>query len=469
MGQALDFLKLANFTPKQLIAWWKIHPGKGEGIRFLLYGGARGGGKSRFLRWALLGLLLYWGKVKKLKGVKVVLFAEDYPTLTDRQIGPMTDEFPAWLGELKRTQADGLGFHLRKEWGGGHLLLRNLGEDVSRYKSAEFAAIAIDELTFWEYGEFSVLRGSLRWPGIKSPIFLGGTNPGGKGHLWVKDLWIDKLLTRHAELEPIFATFDFVQSLPTDNPYLEKSYWDDLATLPEQLKRAWLHGDWTVFEGQVFTEWNPLVHTCDPFNIPEMWPKWRSVDPGYTAPACVLWYAIDPETGRLYIYREAYGPGQSDENMARIVAEHSKNEIYDKPSFADGALWVAYRSEKAGYTSGADVFASRGIILQPADKNRLNGKRKVHDVLGKLKDGGPGIVFFKTCVNLIRTLPALPYSKKAGKLEDVDTEAEDHAYDSLRYGLSRLAPESRRGDNDKVDPDTAKWARDAERLAQAFG
>ena len=471
MTKALDFLKLAKFTPKQLIAWWKIYPGKkGKGKRFLLYGGARGGGKSRFLRWALLGLLIYWGKIKKLKGVKVVLFAEDYPTLTDRQIGPMQDEFPKWLGELKRTQVDGLGFHLRPEWGGGHLLLRNMGEDISKYKSAEFAAIAIDELTFWDYSEFEILRGSLRWPGIPMTIFMGATNPGGKGHLWVKDLWIDKVLTRHPELEPIFDTFDFVQALPTDNPHLEQAYWDDLATLSEQLKRAWLYGDWTVFEGQVFTEWNPLIHTCDPFNIPEDWPKWRGIDPGYTAPACTLWFAMNPDMGRIYVYREAYGPGRSDEAMAKVITEHSRNETYAM-SYADGSLWVAYKTQKAGYTSGYDVFMSQKppITIQPGNKQRINGKRKVHDVLGKLKDGGPGVVFFKTCVNLIRTLPALPYSKKAGKLEDVDTDAEDHAYDAFRYGLTRLAPESRRGDNDKADTDTAKWVAQQERLAAAFG
>jgi hypothetical protein len=199
-----------------------------------------------------------------------------------------------------------------------------------------------------------------------------------------------------------------------------------------------------------------------------MWPKWRGIDPGYTKPACVLWFAIDPETGRLYVYREAYGPGRSDEAMAKIIAEYSRDETYSM-SYADGSLWVAYKTQKAGYTSGYDVFMSRGIRIEPGNKHRINGKRKVHDVLGKLKDGGPGIVFFKTCVNLIRTLPALPYSKKAGKLEDVDTDAEDHAYDAFRYGMTRLAPEVRRGDNDKADSDTQKWAAQQERLARAFG
>ena len=40
---------------------------------------------------------------------------------------------------------------------------------------------------------------------------------------------------------------------------------------------------------------------------------------------------------------------------------------------------------------------------------------------------------FKTCYHLIRTLPALTYDKH--KVEDVDTQQEDHSYDSVRYFL----------------------------------
>ena len=44
----------------------------------------------------------------------------------------------------------------------------------------------------------------------------------------------------------------------------------------------------------------------------------------------------------------------------------------------------------------------------------------------------PSLFIFNNCVNLIRTLPLLPYDKN--NPEDVDTHAEDHAYDALRYG-----------------------------------
>ena len=45
--------------------------------------------------------------------------------------------------------------------------------------------------------------------------------------------------------------------------------------------------------------------------------------------------------------------------------------------------------------------------------------------------GNPRIRIFSNFNNLIRTLPTLPISKN--NPEDVDTKAEDHAYDALRY------------------------------------
>ena len=43
----------------------------------------------------------------------------------------------------------------------------------------------------------------------------------------------------------------------------------------------------------------------------------------------------------------------------------------------------------------------------------------------------PMLYFFATCVDTIRTLPALQHD--ANRPEDVDTDSEDHAADELRY------------------------------------
>src|SRR4030067_3636312 len=73
---------------------------------FVLYGGARGGGKSFWLRWIAIVLMLYWHKVKGLRNVRVGLFCENYPSLKDRQIGKIMADFPLWLGGGKDTQSE---------------------------------------------------------------------------------------------------------------------------------------------------------------------------------------------------------------------------------------------------------------------------------------------------------------------------------------------------------------------------
>jgi hypothetical protein len=56
-------------------------------------------------------------------------------------------------------------------------------------------------------------------------------------------------------------------------------------------------------------------------------------------------------------------------------------------------------------------------------------------ILPPPRDGGPGIQFFSRCYHLIETLPTLP--RDPLNPEDVDTDAEDHAFDSLRYALQK--------------------------------
>lgn len=401
--------------------------------KFTLYGGARGPGKSYWLRWSLLQWLLLHGIGLGIKGVAAGLFCETYPELRDRQVSKISAEFPRWLGEVRDSQHFGLGFHIREEYGGGHLLLRNL-DDPSKYQSAEFGAIGVDELTKTDFDTFEYLRGSMRWPGVFNTRFLGATNPGGIGHLYVKALWVDSDFTAYPQLAKRAGQFVFIKALPSDNPYLTEDYWEELNSLSPALRKAWVEGDWNAFVGQVFSQWVESWHVCSPFEIPQHWPKWRAVDWGYAAPWCCLWMAKNPDNGRQYVYRELYMPGLTDAQQAEAIKENTPPGENVQLTYADPSMWAKKNIEQL-VTSTVDIYAAHGIPLTKADNDRISGKRKVDSVLGNLPDGEPGLKVFANCRNLIRTLPALPYDKV--KVEDVDTDAEDHAYDTLRYGLTR--------------------------------
>lgn len=436
---------LTHFLPRQMEAT-KV----ADEHTYTLYGGSAGPGKSYWLRWYPIRQLVRWGREYGLTGIHGALFSEDYTTLKDRQISKMEVEFPRWLGKIKSTQTDGLAFHLNPAYGGHVLALRNL-DDPSKYLSSEFAIIAVEELTKNPLDKFQKLRGRLRWTGIPDPKFIAATNPGEVGHAWVKQLWIDRSFTGEFEnLAPYAKEFAYVRALPGDNPYLEASYLETLNSLPEKLRKAYRDGNWDVFEGQYFTEWDRAKHVVAPFEIPNSWPRFRSIDPsGRDGITSCHWYALD-SAGRVHVYREYYYgvgvelPDGSSVQVGRDYDEHA-DAIAALSRDSDG-VEEAYQYTvidtaafaKAGFSeTAAEVFERHGVTgLVPAAKERVVGWNSVHTYLRWALSTAPKLQVFSTCANLIRTLPLLQHD--AIHPEDVDSRGEDHAADELRYFLRTL-------------------------------
>lgn len=448
--EQFDLAELCHFHDKQIEATEAA-----DRIKYLLYGGSRGPGKSYWLRWYMLYRTISLCQRFNLSGVRTALFCEDYPALKDRQISKIAIEFPDWLGELRDSQEDGLGFHIAPQFGGGFVALRNL-DDPSKYKSAEFASMGVDELTMNKVDTFDILRGSLRWAGIPGDEwhFVGASNPDGIGNLWTKSYFIDHVYPK--ELEPYSKDFAYVRALPDDNQYLDKAYWEMLNSLPPELARAWRWGEWDIFAGQVFKLFRRDTHVVEPFDIPNHWTRYRGIDWGARNPFCCLWLAKDPDIGRIYVYRELYRAGMTDRQQARAVYDYTPPSEKIAATLADPSMWAKKNFENRVFST-YDEYAAERVYLSKADNDRLLGKRKIDTLISNLPDGKPGLIVFSTCDNLIRTLPALPYDKHS--VEDVDSEAEDHAYDALRYALTQINVKPRDLSNPANIPATDPIAR----------
>ncbi len=438
-GKKVRLSELTHFFEKQ-----KYASAMAQQYKYLLYGGAAGPGKSYWLRWFPIIQLIKWYQQTGIEGIRGGLFCEDYPALKDRHISKMAYEYPKWLGQIKDSKEHGLAFHINKGYGGGVLALRNL-DDPSKYLSSEFAIVAVDELTKNSETIFNMLRMRLRWPGIEDVKFVAGTNPGEKGHGWVKKLWIDKIFDPNEKEKDKFF---YVRALVDDNPYNAQTYLDQLDSMPEKLRKAYRDGDWSIFAGQYFSEFEEHIHVCDPFEIPETWQLWMCMDYGYGKPSAVYWNATDPASGKVYTYRELYVTEHTYEMLAESISRLTPLNEKARIDWFVADSSIADDGQETGRT-GLEIMqrvfseAQWDIAIRLATKgkgSRTNGWNLMRSYLRVQYDaqGTPSTRWqvFRTCVNLIRTMPLQVFDKS--NPEDLDTDVEDHAPDAMRYGFRAL-------------------------------
>ena len=416
------------------------------GEREVLYGGSAGGGKSYAM---LADPLRYMG----------------HPSFSGLLLRHTTEELRelVWKSqEIYPKIWKGIKWSERKmQWvapSGARLWMSYLDrdDDVLRYQGLAFSWIGFDELTQWATPfAWNYMRSRLRTASSDLPIYMRATtNPGGPGHGWVKKMFIDpapygktfdatnietgevlKYPAGHSKAGQALFKRKFIPARLSDNPYLsrEGDYEAMLLSLPEQQRRQLLEGDWDIKEGAAFTEFNRDIHVVEPFHIPHNWVKFRSCDYGYGSFSAVLWFAVSPSE-QLIVYRELYVSKVLATDLADMINELEAEDGNIKYGVLDSSLW-----HKCGDTgpSLAEQMIMRGCRFRPSDRSkgsRVSGKNEIHRRLQVDEyTEEPRIVFFDTCTNMVSQLPAIPLDKK--NPEDVDTRAEDHLYDALRYGI----------------------------------
>ena len=301
-------------------------------------------------------------------------------------------------------------------------------KDIEKYLGIEYDLIVIEECTQITEQKKDKLRGSLRTskPKWRPRIYLS-TNADGVGLLWFKKMFVEPA---RAGKETYTRFFDVTH---IHNPFINPEYEQWLDGLTGPLAKAWRDGDWDAFAGMAFPQWNRERHIVQPFEIPNHWVKWKGTDWGYASPYCTLWITKDPDTRRMFAYREHYAAGLTDRQQARAIRDMSPaGEVYPF-HYADPSLWERKNKEDKVFST-ADEYRAEGILLTRGDNDRLSGKRKINNILADLPDGAPGLQIFETCPHLIEQLGTLASDKT--NPEDVDTDQEDHAYDALRYALT---------------------------------
>lgn len=202
---------------------------------------------------------------------------------------------------------------------GSRLLVGGL-DNTAKIMSAEYDIINVGEATEPTEAAWEDLTTRLRNGVMPYQQIIGDCNPGPPTH------WLKRRADRGAVL--------MLESRHEDNPRLFRDgAWTDegrvyIARLDAltgvRLKRL-RHGIWAAAEGMVYDGWDPALHVIDPFPIPREWPRYWSVDFGYTHPFAWAAFAQDPD-GRLYRYREIYKTQRLVEDHARDILALTKDD-----------------------------------------------------------------------------------------------------------------------------------------------
>jgi len=447
-----------------------------------LYEGNRGPGKTDailidYLQHVNQGFKEEW---------RGILFRRTYKELEDL-IGKALKWFPRVFPQAQYNSSS----HTWKFPEGESLKFRHFERDVdyNHYHGHAYPWIGWEELTNWPSDKpyrsmFSCSRSPV--PGI--PIKVRSTaNPYGVGHNWVKARWKLPIGGNHVIGNIIHGATNPDGSkqpdrvavhgrlaenrilLHADPQYIARIR--EAARNPQELK-AWLHGDWNIVAGGMFDDvWDDNVHIIPniPFdNIPTGWYMDRSYDHGQSAPFSVGWWVesngepllhggkeYGTKRGDVFRIAEWYGvrfdskgevlPNEGLNLLATEIAQGivDREERWGirgrvQPGPADTQI---YNTDSSGGKSVADDMAKHGVVWTRADKgpgSRIQGWQQVRKYLKHGKNPmreEPGIFFFERCDQTVRTVPVLPRDDKI--LDDVNSAAEDHIGDEMRYRLRK--------------------------------
>ena len=407
-----------------------------------LYGGSAGPGKSEFLLMAALQYVHLSGRYSAILFRRTFQDLKLEGALIPRSFEYLGNTSAKWNGQDKKWT-----FPTGATLSFGYLKYE---KHKYRYQSSEFQFIGFDELTQFEQSQYTYMFSRLRRLETSAiPLRQwSASNPGNIGHQWVKKRFITSDNSKRV----------FLEAYIDDNPHLNtEEYKQSLEELDEEKKKQLLEGDWDSFGGAYFGDlWENDKQVISPLKeIPEGYRIDRSYDWGDSSPSACLWWAksngeeiklrdgttLTPPPKSLIALNEFYTwSGTPDEGNRMLATEQAKKikqfedarEWNVEPGPADSSIFDVRNGSCI-----ADDMQSHDINWEEADKSpgsRINGAQRVRQMLSASKHRDPEepwLLFTKNCKHSIRTIPTLPSDER--NPDDVDTDAEDHAYDSVRY------------------------------------
>jgi hypothetical protein len=364
------------------------------------------------------------------------------------------------------------------------VIFRAIGDEgLGRIKNITLAGAFIDqaeELDAGDGGErmYDEILGRLSDPRGPRKIVLA-SNPGSTLH-WVYHRFV-KPSTREPQTRRIHVRLtDAAEVLTPD--YLQRM----LATKEKRPHwyRARILGEWGSFEGAAYEEFEEGLHAIRPFDVPEHWSRFESIDFGHNNPTAYLVWMAD-EDGNLVVADEYHSPGLASEHAPQILGRRKRWGMQGYPyCYSDPSMWSEYgltnkREMPASIATELNDHGVTGLIR--ANNDRAAGYLRLRELLhpepGRIPPpwarlanvaAAPRLYIFEDCTNLIEQLKNAPTTTKGRSVDIGDTVDPDwetrhgHAHAAARYGaMSRPRPA---GPADSGEPDDWKSWKQAELL-----
>lgn len=416
-----------------------------------LYGGSKGCGKSKALRFDCFIPCLQVPKMKCL------ILRRMKKEMQRSHLRFVPEEAQA-LGAIFKPNEIGAGVVHFPMTGAlvefGHCTHEG---DIEQYLSAEYDRIEIDEIvTFTEDMYLSLSTCARTTIRDLDPRVGGGTNPAtGKKHIgaWAKRRWILKDLTVEEDEDYNPDDYDYVPALPSDNPYLsQEKYLKQLNRLPPSLRAAYRDGDWDASEDGFFSEFRksdkpPLedgvprkAHVMEFRTFPSGVPRFCGLDWGYMTDEGVCLWAVYGDDGHLYIEHEYLFNGRHRERLiarevaAEIVKYNRKHDLQVRRTFADPKMAAGLGHESV--ETYMSTFGKHGVPCVEGERDRVNGWGRLRAWLRNHPDGTPFLRVHPSCTYLIRAFGEASVDETDD--DDLDTHGFDHPLDALRFLVSGL-------------------------------
>lgn len=450
-------IRLPKYHPKQQLAF-------DSEATDLLFGGATRGGKSYFVRRALI----IW--CSQIPGLQCDIFRLHFDDVLKENMMGETG-FYSLLNNWNKAGLCKINQAYIEFWNGSAIYLEHCADDkvmlkhqgIARHVRVFSEATQISErrikwLSAWvTMSEEMKSRVPDKWKG-RFPKIIHVTNPIGVSAPYYKREYV-KPHKPYTIFDIAGRKRQYIPALVSDNPSedAEQTKARVMGMGDTAIGRALLEADWDAITGEFFSEWSEQRHVVADCYPPPYWYRYRAYDWGTADPSACIFVAISDgqsfvddngkdrwfPRGALLVYKELYfcdkndpskGARMRNEDMARAILENSEYEHRNLITLTDSKPF-----QDMGGVSIAQTFATEGVNLTMADTSRIPGWSQVRSrLIGKTIDTFsprvPMIFFCERCTFCRDYIPALTRHKSESKVEDATENGEaTHICDAIRY------------------------------------